>query len=277
VLAEHDPDSGVRATACQYLAQAAAPDDAATYAVLCRIVAHDESKDVRAEIARHLRQDAPRDVTRGLKGWMRDAASPSLASRSADFDVQCAVVEALFTTSKGPGEFLHRMRDEPVQRVEFALRLLREKHVAVAWSDVGKRIAHRSFPVLLELAQIFADRPEAPPVSFWLRCATHMKEIHPLREAVRVRVMEAITSACHTASPDAVQGAEDSDLLHHALTVLADLLPRVAHASYLELTKAGAIPHASSRPSESGFARLWVAMIRLSPNPGLYELRPRHK
>lgn len=270
ILAEHDPDSAVRTTACQHLARAAAPDDAVTYAVLSAIAANDESSDVRAAVASNLRQDAPDDVKRGLKGWMRDGS----------VDVERAAVETLLATTRSPGEFLDRMRDEPAKRLEYALRLLREKHVAVEWSDVSTRIERRSFPVLLGLARLFAARPAAPPVAFWLRCAMHMKEIYELPEEVRASVMNASATACESATADALQGADDADVLHQALTVVAEALPRLAHNSYLELKKAGAIPYAAGlEPArmESAFARLWVAMIRLSPTPGSYVLRPRYR
>ena len=270
VLAEHDTDSGVRATACQCLARTATPDDAESYAVLSRVATHDTSNDVRAAVASNLREDAPEDVRRSLKTWMRGGSA----------DMERATVEAVFATSESPGAFLNRMRDEPVRRVQYALALLREKRVAVEWSDVSKRIEHRSFPVLLELARLFADRPEAAPLSFWLRCATFMKDIVELPEKLRTSFIDAMGAACQAGSPDTLQSPEDADVLHRALTVLVDLLPKVAHNSYMELKKAGAIPYASSvKPAgvESGFARLWVAMIRLSPKPSFYVLRPRYR
>jgi hypothetical protein len=269
-LAEYDPDSGVRATACQFLARAAAPDDAATYAVLSQVAGHDPSGEVRASVAANIREDAPEDVRRALKQWMRDGS----------VDVERAAVEAAFATSENPAGFLNRMRAEPVRRVQYALMLLRKKGVTVEWRDISKRIEHRSFPILVELAHLFATRPEGPPLSFWLRCATHMQDVVKENETVRDLVTNAMVAAFQAATPETTLDAEDSELLHRALTVLADLLPKVAHNSYLELKIAGAIPFAPGvkpKPVESGFAQLWLAIIRLAPTPEKYVLRPRYK
>lgn len=269
-LAEYDPDAGVRATACQFFARTAVRDDVATYAVLSRVVEHDDSDEVRAAVASNLREDAPEDVVRGLKQWMRDGS----------VDVERAAVEAVFATSETTAAFLERMRSEPPARVQYARTLLRNKGVTVEWRDISKRIEHRSFPVLLELARIFAGRPSAAPLTFWLRCATHMGDVVKEPEEVRSFVIDATTAACKAASAERSFTAEDSELLDRALTVLADLLPRVAHDSYLELKCAGAIPHPSAKAekrAESLFARLWLAMIRISPSPGNYVLKPRYR
>jgi hypothetical protein len=130
VLAEHDPDSGVRATACQALARAAAPDDAATYAVLSQVAGHDPSAEVRASVAANIREDAPEVVRRGLKHWMRDGS----------VDVERAAVEAALATSESPAAFLNRMRSEPVHRVQYALMLLRNNGVTVEWRDMGRTV-----------------------------------------------------------------------------------------------------------------------------------------
>lgn len=270
VLAEHDPDSGVRAIACQALARAAAPNDDATYAVLSRVAEDDPNGEVRASIVANIRGDAPESVRCALKQWMRDGS----------VDVERAAVEAAFATSENPTAFLHRMRAEPVRRLQYALRLLRGKCVAVEWCDVGERIEHRAFSVLLELALLFASRPEAPPLSFWLRCAVHMQDLVAETEAIRDLVVRAMVDAFSAATPDTALAVDDSELLHRALTVLAELLPTVSHTSYLELKAAGAIPHAAASPLgpvESGFARLWLALSRLSPTPGQYILAPSYK
>jgi hypothetical protein len=86
-------------------------------------------------------------------------------------------------------------------------------------------------------------------------------------------------AACEATTPESLD-SEDAELLHRALTDLAELLPKVAHKSYLELKIAGATPYASwvkPKPVESTLARLWVAMIRLSPKPSFYVLSPRYR
>ena len=100
-------------------------------------------------------------------------------------------VEAAFATSDSPAAFLNRMRAEPVRRVQYALALLRKKRIRLQWCDISKRIEHRSYPVLLELALLFADHPDEAAVPFWLRCATHMPEV--VKEAEEVR--DLITNA----------------------------------------------------------------------------------
>ena len=107
-----------------------------------------------------------------------------------------------------------------------------------------------------------------------------MQDVVKEPETIRDLVTNAMVAAFQAATPETTLDAEDSELLHRALTVLADLLPKVAHHSYLELKLAGAIPHATASPSRSvrsGFARLWLTMIRLSPTPGRYVLKPRYR
>jgi len=161
------------------------------------------------------------------------------------------------------------MRAEPVHRVQYALMFLRKKGVPVERRDISKQIA-----------RLFASRPQGPPLSFWLRCATHMQDVVKETKPVRDLVTNAMVAAFQAATPETTWDVEDSELLHRALTVLADLLPRGAHDSYLELKIAGAIPYASwvnPKPVQSGFARLWLAIVRLSPRPGNYVLRPRYR
>jgi hypothetical protein len=266
VLAEHDPDDGVRATAARTLARAAAPDDHAAYETLCRIATHDGSADVRAAAISSIRGDAPAHVIQRLRTRTRDESS----------EVQHAAVEALLAASDGPAAFLNRMRGESSRRVCFALRLLRNQGIPVAWRDVSVRLQHRGEPVLVELAQLFAHRDDAP-LSLWLRCVAHVGEIAEEPEEIRSLVVDAAAAACDATSSVT---PPDQALLHEALTVLVSVLPRKAHWSYVELVRAGIVDDPVRAPRAAittGFGRLWRAMIRLSPRPGDYVLKPQYK
>jgi hypothetical protein len=269
VLAELDPEAAVRAAACQLLARGAAPDDAAAYAALARIATHDVSETVRAAVVSSLRGDAPEHVLAALSGWLGDASG----------DVERAAVAAVFETSASPQAFLHRLRDEPSARLAYALAFLRQSGGPIAWSDVSPSIVERDLTVLVELARLFAGRSEGTPTALWLRCAKATPELLRLPEPQRVAVLDAAGAACR-ATTLAALSHDDLDLLDAALDVVAEHLPAVAHESYLELERAGVLadPRATpARPVTSTFGRLWLAMIRLSPHPELYPLRPRYR
>lgn len=82
-LAELDPDSRVRATAGQYVARLAQPDDDGTYAQLCRILTHDKAPEVRATIIAELREDAPAEIFLMCQDLLADR----------DVEIRSAVIE----------------------------------------------------------------------------------------------------------------------------------------------------------------------------------------
>ncbi|CAN5917472.1 hypothetical protein BH11MYX4_BH11MYX4_65730 [soil metagenome] len=269
LLAELDPDRDIRAAACQFLARAATPDNGAAYGSLLQIAGHDPSEFVRAAVLSNLRGDAPAHVASALTSCMRD---PSV-------EVMRAAVDAAFAMSPSPGAFLHRMRDESPSSIAYALSFLRQSGATVAWSDVTSPIAEGGLVVLVELAGLFAGRPGAAPTAFWLRCVKALPELMELPEPRRVLILDGVAVACK-GSKLALLTDDDLELLDAALTVVAELLPAVAHESYLELKVAGILQNPRAAPAravESTFGRLWLAMIPLSPHPELYELRPRYR
>ncbi len=266
-LAELDPEDEVRAAAGQFLARLAEPDDEKTKDVLLR-VARDPSATVRSAVISNLRKDAHPLIQEQVKQWLQDPA----------LEVQRSTAEAVLRWSESPHTFLAAMRLGTLRAMEYALVLLREGTAQMDWRDVQDLSSE--LPIMVGLARLFPKRL-TPPLSFWLTLAVHPKVL-----AQQEDVLEILTTALGSFGGSLAPRLQmplaraDARALDSALKSVAEVLPVLDHDGYMELRQAGLNPPSQGAPIPaltSARARLWLALLRLSPNPSGYVLRPRYR
>ncbi|HEU4408368.1 MAG TPA: hypothetical protein VFS43_24100 [Polyangiaceae bacterium] len=263
-LAEFDPDTGVRASAAQFLARLAESHDAAPYAALVRVAGRDESVQVRVSAVSNLRADAPAELKRQLEQLLHDRSD----------ELWQEFVGRVLAWSPDVRSFVRRMSRERPAQIAFALASIVGREPPVDWANV-ESVAGQAPPVLNQMVLLFGDRPDAAPLSFWLRCTKHLGKLVEGPDDVLCLATDTTTSACEARRPGPLS-TEEQDLLDGALSLLSQVLPAVYHTSYLELLAAGVVknPHAPpSHPLQHGVSRLWAALIRLTPRPTDYVLR----
>jgi hypothetical protein len=173
--------------------------------------------------------------------------------------------------------FLQWLCDESSECVCYALGLLQKQSRPLSWSDVPDSFVQRDPPVLVELAWLFAERDDAP-ISLWLACAQHCETIYREQPEALASVANGLVR-CSAQAP--VLTATEIGLVRESLATVEGVLPVVDHRSYMELKSAGFIPDPRGKTSYPGgaFARIWTALVRLTPNydPANCQLRPRYR
>lgn len=267
-MARCDPDDRVRASAAQYVARLAEPDDRETYGLLAELAA-DACAEVAEAVAINLRADADAAIAARIR---RALGQSSPRAKQAAFD-------KLLDTSPGAAAYLHAIEQESAEHLRLGLEVLRRSGCEVVWSDVPRSLLARRAPVLAELARLFAADPETVPAPLWIAAAGHAREIISADEPLLETVAVGLCAAADRGDP--LDDSADASA-RAAIRAIVECLPELSHWSYLALRRCDLLDPETDRDGDfelPPLAAMWLALVRLvrTPSAEMFAMQPRYR